>query len=346
MPETKSSKKKHLSLALRAVVASGAIYWAFHDIDWDRLSGTLAEMNLWFFAGSLAIFTIAQIIVGFRWWLLLRSQSIFIGFWSAVRLNFLGLFYNNCMPGSMGGDLIRAWYVTSHTDKKLEAALSVFVDRIIGLAGMTVIAVVSYLLFMRGRPIITSGNQAGLLDSVVRLKWVFFWLAIALGSIVFIMLLLKPTRAILTKIWVYIRVHGAEVIKKLTEAVVIYCRNPLTIFTAFVLTIFIQSMVIMAFWVLGVNLGIDISPRYYFVFFPITWVMGAVPVSVAGLGIIEGGLKVLFTQFAGVAKANVAALALCNRAVLVLSSLPGAVIHLVGAHLPKEISVDYEESIN
>jgi len=245
----------------------------------------------------------------------------------------------------MGGDLIRAWYVTNHTDKKLEAALSVFVDRIIGLAGMTVIAIVSYLLFMRGRGIITS-DQPALLDSVVPLKWAFFWLAIGLGSIVFIMLLLRPTRAILTKLWGYLRVHGAKAIKKLTEAVVIYCRNPLAIFTAFALTIFVQSMVIMAFWFLGVNLGIDISPRYYFVFFPITWVMGAVPVSIAGLGIIEGGLKVLFTQFAGVAKANIAALALCNRALLVLTSLPGALIHLVGAHLPKEISVDCEESIN
>ena len=160
------------------------------------------------------------------------------------------------------------------------------------------------------------------------------------------MLLLPPTRAILTKIWGYIRVHGAKAIKKLTEAIVIYCRNPLPILIAFALTIFIQSMVITAFWVLGRNLGIDISPKYYFVFFPITWVAGAVPVSVAGLGIVEGGLKVLFTQFAGVAKAKVEALALCNRAVLVLSSLPGAVIHLVGAHLPKDFSVDYEESIN
>ena len=313
MPETKSRKKKHLSLALRTIVALAAIYWAFHDIDWGQLSSTLAKMNLWLFAAALAIFTVAQIIVGLRWWLLLRAQSIFISFWSAVRLNFLGLFYNNCMPGSMGGDLIRAWYVTSHTDKKLEAALSVFIDRIIGLTGMTLIAVVCYLLFMRGSGIMTSDEQAGLFDSIARLKWVFFWMVIALGAILFIMLLLQPTRAVLTKSWAYIRVHGAKTIKKLTEAVVIYCRNPLAIVTALVLTIFVQSMVITAFWVLGLNLGIDISPRYYFVFFPITWVVGAIPVSVAGLGIIEGGLKVLFTQFAGVAKANIAALACLKK---------------------------------
>ena len=160
------------------------------------------------------------------------------------------------------------------------------------------------------------------------------------------MLLLRPTRAILMKLWSYLRVHGAKVIKKLTNAVIIYCRNPLAIFAAFALTILIQTMVIMAFWVLGINLGMDISAKYYFVFFPITWVMGAVPVSVAGLGIVEGGLRVLFTQFAGVAGAKVGALALCNRAILVLSSLPGAVIHLLGAHLPKDFSVDYEKSIN
>ena len=113
-----------------AFVATGiilAIVWTSRQQRWRKLT----EINLAILACSLGIFVVAQIIVGLRWWLLLRSQSIFIPFFSAVRLHFLGLFYNNCMPGAVGGDLIRAWYVTTHTDKKLEAA--------IGHYGMTVL---------------------------------------------------------------------------------------------------------------------------------------------------------------------------------------------------------------
>jgi hypothetical protein len=40
-------------------------------------------------------------------------------------------------------------------------------------------------------------------------------------------------------------------------------------------------------------------------------------------------------------------LALCQRFIWVLSSLPGGVIHLLGAHLPEEeISVDGQEPAN
>ena len=341
-----SKKSKHLSLVLRIIVASAAILLAFRGQDWSELGKILAQMNLWFFACALGIFAFSQVIVGLRWWLLLRAQSIFISLWAAVRLHYLGLFYNNFMPGSIGGDLIRAWYVTKHTDRKLEAALSVFVDRIIGLSCMVAIAVFCYLFFMRGQGLVTSSDQGSFLASIAHYKWYFLWLVLGLSVVVFVLLLLRPSRAILGKGWSYVRLHGASVLEKVVKAIIIYFRKPVTLLAAVALTIFVQIMVITAFCILGMNLEIDISAKYYFVFFPITWVLGAVPVSIAGVGIIEGGLRELFTRFAGVAVEKIMALALCNRVVLMLTSLPGAVVHLVGAHLPKDFFIDYKKPIN
>ena len=132
MSETKGQKSKYIFLSLRiAVVVCGigwGIYWVSRGQRWANLRQIFAQMNLWIFAGTLGIFILGQILIGLRWWLLLRTQSIHIGFWAAVRLHFLGLFYNNFMPSSVGGDLIRAWYVTRHTNKMFEAVLSVFVE--------------------------------------------------------------------------------------------------------------------------------------------------------------------------------------------------------------------------
>jgi len=153
MPKAKTEKSKYVFLFLRILVVVVGIIWAIVWVSrgqrWSNLTAIFARMNLAIFAAALAIFIIGQVMIGFRWLLLLRTQSIFINLFAVIRLIFLGLFYNNFMPGSVGGDLLRAWYVTKHTPKKFEAVLSVFVDRIIGLLSTLIIAVFFYVLFLR-----------------------------------------------------------------------------------------------------------------------------------------------------------------------------------------------------
>lgn len=294
-------------------------------------------MNIGIFAGVLGIFIISQVMVGFRWWLLLRSQHIFMNLWAVVRLYFLGWFYNNFMPGSLGGDLLRAWYVTKHTDKKFEAVLSVFVDRIIGLSSTLVIAVCFYLFFLRGKGLeITSSDTGGFLSSIGQYKTVFFRAVVIIIVILGVLLLHKGSRSMLLKACSYIRQAGLRIIVKFRDAIVIYCKKPLTILLAFGLTVFLQLLTITGFWLLGRNLGIETGIVYYYVFFTLTWVLGAIPISIGGVVVVEVLLISLFVKFAGVAEESASALALCQRAVWMLASLPGVVIHLVGAHLPGE----------
>ena len=150
----------------------------------------------------------------------------------------------------------------------------------------------------------------------------------------------------LSKAFSYICVSSLRMIVKFKNAIVIYCRKPLAILAAFGLTILLQLLTITGFWLLGRNMGIEAGIEYYYVFFTLTWVLGAVPVSIAGAVVVEGTLAYLFITFAGVAKDAASALALCQRAVWMLASLPGAAIHLIGAHLPKDFFIDYEKSIN
>ena len=92
-------------------------------------------------------------------------------------------------------------------------------------------------------------------------------------------------------------------------------------------------------WLIGRELGIDVHIKYYFVFFPIAWILGALPISIGALGIWEGTLNLMFGK---------STLALCHRIIWLFGSLPGVVIHLIGAHLPKEkdFFIDYTKSVN
>ena len=350
MSKAEDKKSKYLFTFLRiAVVLCGVIWgivWVSREQRWNRLVEIFRQMNMGVFAGAVAIFVVGQITISLRWWLLLRSQRIFINFWAAVRLYLLGWFYNNFMPGSMGGDLLRAWYVSKHTSKKFEAVLSVFVDRLVGLLSTLSIAVFFYLLFLRGQgAVITSRGQSSFLRSFVQHKGMLLWVFAVIVLLFCILLLHRTSRSILARLWSYIRAHTVKMIVKLKDAILIYCSSPGTILGVFGLTVFLQLLTITGFWLLGVNLGIKVSIEYYYVFFTLTWVLGAIPVSIGGVVIVEVLLASLFIRFAGVAEEPASALALCQRAVWMLASLPGAVIHLIGAHLPKDFSIDYEKFI-
>ncbi len=133
----------------------------------------------------------------------------------------------------------------------------------------------------------------------------------------------------------YIRQAGLRIILKFRDAIVIYCKKPLTMLAAFALTLFLQILTITGFWLLGRNLGIETGVVYYYVFFTLTWILGAIPISIGGVVVVEVLLVSLFVKFAGAAPESASALALCQRAIWMLASLPGAVIHLAGAHLPE-----------
>jgi uncharacterized membrane protein YbhN (UPF0104 family) len=106
------------------------------------------------------------------------------------------------------------------------------------------------------------------------------------------------------------------------------------------LTLFLQSVTIWAFWLLGRDLGIQAGIRYYFVIFPGMWVVAALPISIAGVGVLEGGIAFLFSTLAHVPLAQGTCLSLCQRFIWIISSIPGGIVHLMGHHLPETFSFD------
>jgi uncharacterized protein (TIRG00374 family) len=345
MPEARVRKTKYISYLLRFVVAGAALYLAFRGENFSKVVEVLLGLNLWVFAGAIGVYILGQLIFVSRWSLLLRVQSIRIGFWPAVRLHFLGLFYNNCLPGSIGGDLPRAWYVTKHTDKKLEAALSVFVDRVIGLTGMLIMAFGCYWFVPEEsrKEGFNFSFKINIFSRIAEYKSVLIWLGAGFTVVIVLLVSTCKGRNLLRRGFEVIGRHGVSILSKIRQSIRIYCHKWPAIIGALLLTFCCQALTVVAMWLLGSQIGIDVPAKYYFVFFPISWLLGAVPISVGGLGIMEGWLKMMFMRVGTISGENALALALCQRLVFLLASLPGAVIHLIGAHLPKDFFVDYSE---
>jgi uncharacterized protein (TIRG00374 family) len=328
------------SLALRICVTLGVLVWVLGKQDWGELVKVFQTLRFGPFVFVTLVFVSSQVLLALRWWILLFAQEIRISLWAAVRLHFLGLFYNNVMPSSIGGDVIRAWYVSKHTEKKWAAALSVLFDRVWGLVGLILIAVTAYVFLFPNMP-----EAPDPVSDASGMNWFVIGLSIVSVLSVGGLILAGLCCRVHTRRWV-MRAAGLCWLKictltvKAKEALWLYIRTPKALFAAMMTTFLLQSMVIIAFWYLGRSLGIDAGLDAYFVIFPITWVLGALPISISGWGVLEGGITHLFVVLQGVEPEQALTLALCQRIIWILGSLPGSVIHLRGAHLPKSFSFD------
>ncbi|MCD4831827.1 MAG: flippase-like domain-containing protein [Anaerohalosphaeraceae bacterium] len=338
---TKKSKKRHLSHIIRLVVALVAIYFAFRGQSLAEVRDVFLNLDISVFALAVALYIAAQFIFVCRWRVLLWAQKIHIDFWPAMKLHFLGLFYNNCLPGSVGGDLLRAWYVTKHTDKKVAAALSVFVDRAIGLACTIGMAFGAYWLIPSDE---TGGEfelSAGSFDLAGKISamWPVIAVAAGVGILLLVLMCIMPKgRGLLRTVWG----KGSVVLVKSFEAFKLYLRRPLAVALAVLLSLGCQGLAIIGFWLVGRNLGIEAHLKYYFMFFPMSWIIGFIPISIGGAGVMELGLKGMFARVTTVSALQGLVLGLTQRLMLLIVSVPGVVIHMTGRHLPNQERLEAE----
>lgn len=73
----------------------------------------------------------------YRWYLLVRAQDLPFTIREAFRLGLVGFFYNAFLPGSVGGDLVKAFYIAKgQPSRKAAAVATVVADRLFGLFGL------------------------------------------------------------------------------------------------------------------------------------------------------------------------------------------------------------------
>jgi uncharacterized membrane protein YbhN (UPF0104 family) len=129
-----------LNLVLRVAATVGLMAYALRTVKWSQLAAHLRSADwTWWLIGLTASVAV-QMIAGIRWAALARP----LGFERPRRFFiwrfFEGMFFNLCLPGSIGGDVFKAYRVGDTTSRRLLAGCSVLADRLTGLAALGVLA--------------------------------------------------------------------------------------------------------------------------------------------------------------------------------------------------------------
>ena len=133
---TKGSRKTWLSLTFRILATFALAAFVLQRVDWESLVRLLMSLQWQWFATGQAIAIAIQVVAGIRWSALARpigfahSTSFFV--WRF----FEGVFFNLCLPSSIGGDVVKAYRLSDTNSGRLLAGCTILADRLAGVSAL------------------------------------------------------------------------------------------------------------------------------------------------------------------------------------------------------------------
>lgn len=244
-----------------------------------------------------------------RWRGLLVARGCRVSLPHVSHIILVGMFANNFLPTSFGGDAYRGVAVDKACPGFSRALASVLVDRLLGLFVLLCLA--------------TAALVVGVADEVPKdTLWAVFATGGGVAALLVIFLAIGGWRSLVR----LIPLAGVrDRVERFTTAVSSYGSAPGALAVAFVWSVAMQVVIIFQVYLFGLSLDLSVSVLVYALFVPVILTFLMLPVSIGGLGVREG-LFVLFFATAGVPAAQALGLSL-------LFLVSGLILSLYGGYL-------------
>jgi len=276
---------------------------------------------------AILIFAPAWFLQSYRLVLMVGIQGVRLRYWDAIKLTFAGNFFNFALPGTTGGDLVKAYYITHYTHLKTEVVTTIFLDRAIGLLGMVLLASGAILL----------------MRIPAEFNYLIVVLVVIFGSLMVGALVVFSRRlrhALRLPELTEKLPFGAQLLR-IGRATVAMRQHKLRVGASLVLTLILQSIVMISAAVMAQSLGMTGGMPYYFAYVSIGFLIAAVPISPPqAIGVMEAAYVQFFTQGGMNTASQAVAFALAVRLIQLVWALPGILVPLLGAHLPRKAELE------
>lgn len=316
--------KSFLIFCLKLVVTVVPAYFVCRNIvmdpDWsvDDLYRLFDTHSLWPLIAAFLCLGLSNFTACFQWKLLLERQNIRLGYGHLLKLYYVGLFFNNFMPGNVGGDAKKIYDIRMQGGQDTVGAglTATFFDRLFGLFFITLFALAVGLLFFMH----DAAQRAFMWPSL----WIFMGFCALFAS-----LFSRRLGSLLCRIL-------AKVFPQKINTRLIHMFGRFQQFRSVHLWLSIcglsavtQALRILVHFFCGIAVGVDLSISWYFYYIPLVAIVSALPISIGGFGPRELLAQSLFAR-AGVPGLESVVIQLLAYFVSLVLSLFGAFVFLLG----------------
>jgi len=241
-------------------------------------------------AAMLALAAVLLTIV--RWYCLVRAQDLPFTITNALRLGLVGFYFSIFLPGSVGGDIIKAAFIARGQARRTVAVATVILDRVIALWALV------WFVALLGTTFWLSGSLQGAVGDRLRTL-----VGVAIGIVGFsllVCLLLAVLSARRARRFAIRLSHIPKVGHAAAEfwrAIWMYRRRPKSVLLALLLALIGHVGFVLTYYFSARTLwGPEQLPscQDHFLIVPVGMVIQAVPLFPGGAGIGEAGYGWLY----------------------------------------------------
>jgi uncharacterized protein (TIRG00374 family) len=292
-------------------------------IDIGRTATLLGDASVGYFAAAVAISVLAVVPMAWRWQQLLRARGVAEHMPWLLRTYFVSNAVAQVLPTSLGGDAARIFSTARrHRGHGTAVTGSVLVERVLGGAATLTLAGAGFVLAI-GR------YDVG--------PYLWIEAAIGAGTAVAAVLLFstRARRTLRPLVPLLRRARIERPFRAAYEGIHGYRAHARLLAAAFVLTIAVTAFRVLAIWLIGKSVGVELSPRPYYVMGPMLFLVMIVPFTINGVALREA----FFVSFLGKLHVNPDAAFATGFLFFLLSvvvAVPGAAILAAEALVPSK----------
>ncbi len=309
---SRTGRKRRLVLLSKAMVAVLLVAYLLWQADWTAVWQAMVDTGPLLLLAALVLMLLSVSISAWKWQMILRLHGAEIPFGFLHRVYFIAVFFNNFLPTSIGGDGYRIFATWDKAHSRSGAVIAVVTERLTGILALLAIGYVSAIsVHSRSHDpisgLLVKAGTAGLVVSVplVIIAWRLGWFQRLLSR----RSLPGKLGMILAHLDDY-RKHAGETLKILLVSFFFQIHNSLAIFL-----------------LLRAGMGVPVSLDELFVILTVMNLAAILPISINGIGVMEGSF-IYVARFYDVPYDAALATLLMIRALLVIISLVGAWFYL------------------
>jgi uncharacterized protein (TIRG00374 family) len=262
---------------VRLAVSAALIAWVLRSVDWPRVGEVAASASVPLIALAFLSYFVGYIASVTRWRVLLTAQGVRLSFGYLYCSFMIGMFFNQLLPSTIGGDLARYRYTAA--GGRSAAFSAVVLDRVFGTVALVIFAAIGLAFADSGTVLPAQVPQA-------------VALLLAIGLAILAAAFVAP-RAVLRPLTSWWPAAARARLAPVLEAFEAFGGRHDVLLIALCSSLALQAVVITHYYLVGLALGLDV-PLVAFAFIaPVATVVMALPISINGIGVREGVLGYL-----------------------------------------------------
>jgi uncharacterized protein (TIRG00374 family) len=307
------TRKQLVRVLLTLVVTGGCLGYILWQLDVRQTVHILVHSNLAWFAGAVIVMLAGVPPMAYRWQKLLEARGIRERLGWLMRAYLVSYTAGQVLPTAVGGDASRVYETARrHPGRLGDLTAIVLLERALGGVATLALAAVGFALALGHYDV----------GAYLWIEGAFVVGTVVLGVLFFSHRARGPLRRFVPLLR---RLRVERALRALYEGVHVFRRHVRLMIGVSLLTLGVQAVRVLAIWMTGRAVGIELSPRPYYVMGPLLFLVILVPFTINGLAVREAFFVSFLTQL-GVDKESALACGFLFFVVTIALALPGAVI--------------------